>query len=82
MAHTVNHNLVLGCPVENQVWIGRSDHSPHTPAARHLTDLRMVQKQVDDCLNAFMNAARALRGMLGDMIEYAFEVGECFPRIA
>jgi hypothetical protein len=43
MAHAMNHNLVLGREVENQVWIRRGSDSPQAAFARKLTGMGMPQ---------------------------------------
>ena len=82
MAYTMNDNFVLGRTVEDQIRVGRSDHTPHARSARHLADLGMPQDQVDNGANAFVNPARALRGMPGDVIKHSVEIGKRIPRVS
>ena len=43
MADTMNHNLILGRFIENQVRVGSDDNSPQTAFARELTSVRVLQ---------------------------------------
>jgi len=43
MADAMNHDLVVGRLIKNQVWIGKGDHAPHSAFARKLTGQGMSQ---------------------------------------
>lgn len=75
MAHAMNHNLVFGRSVKNQVRIGRRDHAPQVVFARKLTGLGMLQYEIDDDLNACLHTTGALRRLRLDIGQHLIEFG-------
>jgi hypothetical protein len=61
MAHPMNHDLILGRAIENQVWIRRDSHSPQAAFARKPTGMRMLQQDIDNGLNACLHTTGTLR---------------------
>ena len=75
MAHAMNHNLVLGRLVKNQVWIGRRDYAPQAAFARKLTGLGMLQYEIDNDLNACLHTPSPLRRLRLDIGQHLIEFG-------
>jgi hypothetical protein len=43
MTHAMNHNLVVGRLIEDQIWIRRGDHAPQAAFAGTLAGMGMLQ---------------------------------------
>ena len=67
MAHTINHDLVLGRAIENQVGVGIGHHAAQVAFAGEVTGMGVLQQEIDDGLNAGVHTAGTLRRMLRDI---------------
>jgi len=61
MANSMDDDLGFRGLVENQVGVRQRCHAPDGRIVRACADAGIKQQKIDDCLNAGLNAPRALR---------------------
>lgn len=60
MANAVNHDLSIGGAIEDQIGIGKGDHTPQPALVCQSSGLWILQQKIDDCVNALFDMASAL----------------------
>ena len=76
MSHRDDNYLLVGRFVKNQIWVGRCYNSAHGRKAGEPTATRILRYEIDNRLNAALNAVGALRGLQRDIGEHLFKLGK------
>ncbi len=68
--NAVNDDFLISHPIEDRVWIGNGNSAPHAGAVCFRAGIRMIEKKMDDVLNAPTDVVCALGISLLDIFKY------------